>query len=131
MSLEFYDYHGVPVAYTDDEEHIYSFDGRPVAYICGSRVYSYRGRQLGHFDRGLIHDNRGLLVLITPDSRGGTMKPLLRPVPTKNTQRVKPAKKNRRPGSTPLFFLGLCSRITGQQFFPELAISLVHSNEPC
>lgn len=131
MSLEFYDFKGMPVAYTDDDEHIYSFDGRPVAYFFGDSVYSYRGHHLGFFRRGLIHDNRGLLVLITPDSMGSTLRPLLRPMPTKGAQRARPTKRTRRPPSEPLFFLTFSSRISPQQFFPEIAIKLAYCSEAC
>jgi hypothetical protein len=129
MSLEFYDRKGMPVAYTDDDEHIYSFDGRPVAYFYSDSVYSYRGRHLGYFRRGIIHDNGGLLVLITPDSMGGTLKPLLRPLPTKDAQRAIPTKKSRRPRSEPPIFLTISSRTSPQQFFPEVSIKLVYCSK--
>jgi hypothetical protein len=33
MPRPFHNQFGVPVAYTDDDEHIYTFPGQPVAYL--------------------------------------------------------------------------------------------------
>ena len=64
MDITFYDSHGKPTAYTEDNEHIYLFSGKPVAYIDGSSVYSYSGRHLGWFDEGWIRDNSGYCVFV-------------------------------------------------------------------
>jgi hypothetical protein len=33
MSLDFYDMQHKPIAYTDDDEHLYAYCGRPLAYF--------------------------------------------------------------------------------------------------
>ena len=45
--MDFYDRHGNAVAYVDDGEHIYSWDGRPVAFISGEHVYTFSGNFIG------------------------------------------------------------------------------------
>lgn len=50
MILNFYDRDRKPIVYTDDDEHLYAYCGRPVAYFYEGSVYSYPGRHLGfHF----------------------------------------------------------------------------------
>ncbi|WP_426215202.1 4-fold beta flower protein [Pseudomonas sp. DWRC2-2] len=79
MSLDFYDRDRMPIAYTDDDEHLYSYCGRPVAYIHEGSIYSYPGHHLGCISDGVIRDNHGHIVLYTADSRGGCEKPYLLP----------------------------------------------------
>lgn len=79
MSLDFFDRDRIPIAYTDDDEHLYSFCGRPVAYIHEGSIYSYPGHHLGCISDGVIRDNHGHIVLYTADSRGGCVKPYLLP----------------------------------------------------
>ena len=79
MSLDFYDRDRKPIVYTDDDEHLYAYCGRPVAYFYEGSVYSYPGRHLGFISDGVIRDNNGHIVLYTADSRGGGMKPYLPP----------------------------------------------------
>ena len=57
--MVFYNSTGRAVAYTDDNENIFLFNGIPVAYFYGNLVYSYRGVQLGRFENGWIRDKKG------------------------------------------------------------------------
>ena len=92
MSLDFYDYNGTPIAYTDDETHIFTFSGEPVAYIDGDSVYSFRGSHIGRFDSGLIRDNGGDVVFFTDGASGGPLKPLKKLKPLKGLKKLKPLK---------------------------------------
>jgi hypothetical protein len=61
MEVALYNKKGKPVAYlTDDGRTIYLWDGSPVAYLDGDRVYGWNGRQLGWFTNGTIFDVYGL-----------------------------------------------------------------------
>lgn len=53
MSLDFYDRNGRPYAYSDDGEHIFTFNGKPVAYICEDSIYRFDGQHVGYFESGM------------------------------------------------------------------------------
>jgi hypothetical protein len=60
--LTLFDAQGTPVAYVDfeDERTIYSFDGRPLAYLDeGKNIYGFNGRHLGWFEDGVVWDHKG------------------------------------------------------------------------
>ena len=44
MELYFYDSGGKPVIWTPDEEHIFSWAGKPLAFMRNGKVYRYSGR---------------------------------------------------------------------------------------
>lgn len=92
MSLDFYDATGRPYAYSDDGETIFTFDGRPVAYIDGDSIYSFSGAHLGFFQNGHIWDHTGNAVLFTDGATGGPMKPLKALKPLKGLKQLKPLK---------------------------------------
>lgn len=117
MSIDFYDRERTPIAYTDDNEHLYAYCGRPVAYIHEGSIYSYPGRHLGSISEGVIRDNHGHIVLYTAESRGGAMKGMLLPVPPKGLKQMRYLKCRRRPKLESLFRLSCWSQIPGQQFF--------------
>jgi 4-fold beta-flower domain-containing protein len=96
VALTFYDSRGIPVAYTSDDEHIYTFTGKPVAYLHQGSVYSYAGRHLGRFINGWIRDNRGDAVFYTNVARGGPLKPLKKIKPIKSVRQLRPLKAIRQ-----------------------------------
>lgn len=56
---------GEPVAYIahDDEDTIYTFGGRPCAYIDdGDNIYGFNGRHLGWFEDGIVWNHSGRRV---------------------------------------------------------------------
>jgi hypothetical protein len=77
MALHFYNRHGEAIAYTDDGTHIYSWGGKPLAYIADDKIYSFAGQFRGWFNDGWIRDAAGNTMLFTRDARGGRLKPLL------------------------------------------------------
>lgn len=92
MSLDFYDRKGIPVAYSDDGEHIYTFDGRAAAYLSSGSVYAYAGNHLGRFESGLIRDNAGNVAFFSEGSRGGPIKPIRQIKPIKGVKQIRPIK---------------------------------------
>ena len=50
--MTFYNKNGKPIAYTEDNEHIYLFTGQPVAYFYGDAVYGFNGHHIGWFENG-------------------------------------------------------------------------------
>jgi hypothetical protein len=90
--IDFYDRHGNPIAYSDDGEHIYTFDGHPAAYFHNGLIYSFSGSHLGRFANGLARDNDGNTVFFTEEASGGPVKPLRKLKPLKGLRRLKPLK---------------------------------------
>jgi hypothetical protein len=114
MPLDFYDSNGRPYAYSDDGEIIFTFGGRPVAYIDGGSVYSFNGRHLGFLENGQIWDQSGSAVLYTDGASGGPMKPLKALKPLKGLKQLKPLK-----GLKELKPLKPLKGMTWSQFPPE------------
>ena len=88
--MTFYDYHGTPIAYTEDNETIYLFTGEPVAYFYENAVYSFSGVHLGWFEDGWIRDLSGECVFFTENATGGPIKPLEQLKPLKGLKQLKP-----------------------------------------
>lgn len=65
MAFRFYDSTGKEIAYTDDGEHIFSFSGRPVAYLFENSIYSFSGKHLGFLKDGIVRNNIGEVVFFT------------------------------------------------------------------
>ena len=62
----FYNRSGSAVAYLDnDAKSIYLFNGLPVAWLSGDRVYGYNGRYLGWYQTGWVYDRSGHPALFT------------------------------------------------------------------
>ncbi|MCR5767283.1 MAG: hypothetical protein K6G45_02190 [Lachnospiraceae bacterium] len=115
--MTLYDSSGRAVAYCDDGDTIYLFNGIPVAYFFGSRVYGFRGQHLGNISDGWIRDNRGLCVFFTENATGGPLKPIKRLKPIKNVKHVKPVKAVRHvPFLKPADKISW-SNLSGERFF--------------
>lgn len=52
---------GEPKVYisVEEEESIYSFDGRPLAYLDGTNIYGFNGHHLGWFEDGIVWNHQG------------------------------------------------------------------------
>lgn len=92
MAHSFYDQQGTPLIYTEDDEHLYSFNGKPLAYIHGNSIYSYSGNHLGWFENGWIKDSNGYFFLFSEHATGGPLKPLKKLKPLKGLKQLKPLK---------------------------------------
>lgn len=79
---------GQPVAYIADDLTIYLWSGKPVAYLHSDDVYSFNGKHLGWFVRGLVYNHDGEVV--------GAIRSRLRSVPQispiKSIKEIKPIK---------------------------------------
>jgi hypothetical protein len=96
MSIVFYDYQGTAIAYCDDGEHIFTYAGRPAAYLKDGSVHAFSGAHLGRFENGLVRDNYGAVVFFT-DTVTGTGLYIVRPIrkikPLKGTRQLVPSKQ--------------------------------------
>jgi hypothetical protein len=100
MELTFYDRNGQPYCYTIDGQHLFTFDGMPVAYLYDESVYSFDGIHLGWYVNGWIRDSDGQCVLYSEDATGGPSKPGRAGKPGKAGRAGLPGKAGRqgRPG---------------------------------
>jgi 4-fold beta flower protein len=92
MALDFFNRNGEAIAYTDDGTHIYSWGGKPLAYIADDKIYSFAGQFRGWFNEGWIRDAAGNAMLFTRSARGGPLKPLLQLTPLKALKELHPLK---------------------------------------
>lgn len=116
--MTFYDYRGIPVAYTDNAQDIYMFSGEPVAYIADEAVFSFDGKHLGWFENGWLRDLNGNCVFFTEDTNGsGPIKPIKNIKPVKSVKNVKPIKSIKEVRQIkPIKSLGWTS-LSGKDFF--------------
>lgn len=91
--MTLYDRSGTPTAYSEDGEHIYLFNGQPVAYFYENTVYGYNGHQFGWFENGWVRDLQGKCVFFSENATGsGPVKPVKKVTPVKSVKRIKPVK---------------------------------------
>lgn len=90
--ITYYDKNGNPFCYTEDDCHIYDFDGNPIAYIDHENVWNYDGKHLGFIYKGWIIDHSGKYLLFSEQSTGGPLKPLKGLSPLKGLKALKPLK---------------------------------------
>lgn len=90
--MNLYDRYGRPFAYSDDGEHIYSFSGKPLAYVRGDSIYRPDGRHAGFLDGGKVVDPMGNTLLFTDGASSGPLKPLLGMEPLKGFKAMFPMK---------------------------------------
>lgn len=117
MTIDFYSKTGEPIAYTEDNEHIYLFSGAPVAYLSGDAVYAFSGQHIGWFEDGWIRDKKGSCVLFSAETHGGPIKPVKRIKPIKGVKRIKPIKGVRQIKSVKAVKGLSWSPLSGKQFF--------------
>ena len=117
--MTFYDSTGTPVAYCDDGEKIWLFDGTPAGYLKGSLVYSYGGTLLGRFDSGWVRDNDGCCALFTESASGGPAKPAKRYMPVKQAKRNTPLKRNTYIVPNRKIDRSAWSDLSGEEFFEQ------------
>jgi hypothetical protein len=88
--ITLFDPDGNPVAYVapDDENTIYLWSGKPVAYLEGENIYGFNGKHLGWFEEGIIWDHEGNRVGFIK----GTLPVLAKFEPSKASKQFKPFK---------------------------------------
>jgi len=117
MEIDFYDKSGEPIAYTDDGMNIYTFPGKPVAYLDGNVVYSFCGKHLGWFENGWIRDTKGKCVFFTKGATDGPLKPVKKEKPAKHFKHEKPVKGVKHVKSVKEVKALSWSTLSGEQFF--------------
>ena len=115
--MTLYDCSGRAVAYSEDGETIYLFNGRPVAYFYADMIYGFNGRQLGTINNGWIRDNNGLCVFFTENAYGGPVKPVKHVKPVKSVKYVKPVKSVRHVPHAKAVDRLSWSSLSGERFF--------------
>ena len=96
MPMTFYEHSGKPIAYTEDDVHIFLYTGYPVGYLFDDSVYSYSGRHLGTVRMGWIRDHAGNGVFFTDEAlNGGPPLPQKQVKPPKLLKKPKPLKGRR------------------------------------
>ena len=94
MKLCFYNQEGNLFGYCEDETYIYTFDGKPVAYIDVEDVYAFKGTHLGYLEDGNVWDRNGNMLLFTDNSKFGVgpLKPKKSLKPKKGLKSLMPLK---------------------------------------
>jgi|APSaa5957512535_1039671.scaffolds.fasta_scaffold56645_1 hypothetical protein len=117
MNLTFFDQSGTAVAYSEDEQTIYLFDGRPVAYLDDDSAYSFSGEHLGWYLRGWILDNVGYCILFTDNASGGPFKPFKGFKPFKDFKKSKPIKEFKKHKPQKQSIKSSWSDVSAEEFF--------------
>jgi hypothetical protein len=117
MTINFYDNSGTAIAYLADERHIYTFSGKPVAYLDGEAVYSFSGEHIGWFEEGWVRDTKGKCVFFTESASGGPVKPVKKVKPAKGVRHVKPVKGVKHVKSVKAVKSFSWSQLSGEHFF--------------
>lgn len=116
--MTFYDLYGKAIAYCEDNENIYLFNGQPVAYLHQDSVYSFNGNQFGWFEDEWVRDLNGKCVFFTEYTTGSVpVKPLKHAIPVKHVKHVKPNKNVRDVKKVKAMKSSNWSKLSGIQFF--------------
>ena len=116
--MTFYDSRGNAVAYLSDDDTIYLYGGKPVAYLHGPLVYAFSGKQLGRFENGWVRDNNGCCVFFNDGKTyGGPVKPVTHVKPVKSVARVKSLKSVRQVPRVKSVDSLAWSSLSGEGFF--------------
>lgn len=87
--IALYNSAGEPVAYiADTDSTIYLWSGKPVAYLHSDEVYSFDGKHLGWFVKGLIYNHEGEVVAAIRSR----LKNVPQIAPIKSIKEIKPIK---------------------------------------
>ena len=118
--MTFYDSHGEPIAFSDNGVDIYTFRGKPVAYLNDNKVYGFNGHHFGWFENGWIRDKSGRCVFFTENATGsGPAKPAKSVKPVKSVKSVKPVKSIKQVASAKAANSLSWSQLSGVQFFEQ------------
>ena len=90
--MTFYNNNGNPIFYSDDNEHLFDFNGRTLGYFSNGSVFNYNGNHLGWFENGWLIDHYGNYTFFNEDASGGPMKPMKSMKPMKGMKEMKPMK---------------------------------------
>ena len=117
MSYIFYNKIGSPTAYTEDNCHIFLFNGETVAYIHKDSVYSYSGKHIGFYKDGWIRDNNGKCVFFKKNAKNGPSRAIQDIGPIKSPKAKIPIKNPRENKPKNLEIKQYWSEVSSKQFF--------------
>lgn len=120
--MTFYDLHGKPIAYLDDDgETIYLFTGEPVAYLPGDEtIYGFNGHHFGWLKNGWVRDLEGYCVFFTEEASGsGPIKPMKHMLPMKHMKKMKQMKHTKQMKKMKHTDKLSWSKLSGAQFFVQ------------
>ncbi|HEY3295667.1 MAG TPA: hypothetical protein VGL38_09515 [bacterium] len=119
MELSFYDQNGDAIAYCEDGENIFLYDGQVVACFDKDRqcVYAYSGRYLGRFSSGWVRDLDGDYLLFTSQATGGPRKPNIMKPPRKAPKKSVPTRLAKHYASCLIIKATAWSKLTAMDFF--------------
>ena len=85
--IALYESDGTPVAYiaVSEDSTIYTWSGKPVAYLDGDNIYGFNGKHLGWFQDGKLYDHQGKIA-------GATAKVAVAPPKPERVKAVKQIK---------------------------------------
>lgn len=119
MSNIFYSKSGTPVAYIEDESHIFLFSGECVGYVYEDSIFSFNGRHLGFFRDGWLRDNNGKCVLFIKNAKNGPERRRKDIGRVKNLKAKIPFKKPREKQPKKLEIKQEWSELSLLQFFDQ------------
>jgi hypothetical protein len=100
--VSLFDFKGRPTAYVAEDQTIYLWEGKPVAYLDGQdkdipSIYGFNGKHLGWFRDGIMYDNEGYPVggikeAFTSPTQLEPLKGLKELKPLKSLKELKPLK---------------------------------------
>jgi len=120
MSTGLFDVSGEPVAFIDDDgETIYSYQGKPLAWISEDAIYNYKGKYLGWIENGWIYDLTGRPSLFHNEVTGGPRLPIRKIEPIKGIKQILPIRPIKQIQTIrPIKTVGW-SELSGIQFFSQ------------
>lgn len=117
--MEFYSRYGDAICYCQDGQHVFLWDGSPVAFLSDGKVYSFTGAVLGWFDNGWLYDRQNAPALFSASASGGPVKPVRKVKPVKSVKRVKPVKGVKHVAPVRPVRKMQWSSVTGPEYFQQ------------
>lgn len=114
--MVFYNKKGNAIAYTEDDIHLYLFNGEPVVYFYNEKIYGFNGKHLGWFENGWIRDLKGKCVLFYQNAVGGAKKPNIQEQPNKSIKKSIPIKKKKKRVKIKNIYHSSWSHLSGEDF---------------
>jgi len=117
VSITFYDRSGAPIAYSEDDRHMYLFGGEPVGYLDAEAFFSYRGELLGWFEDGWLRDKDGRCIAYSDQAAGGPPLPEKLRRPSQSVRQTLPLLERQDPRPLRPMHSNAWSTLTAQDFF--------------
>lgn len=120
MIITFYDRNGSAIAYSDDDVHVFLFDGEPVGYLEDDAMYSYPGELMGWFEGGWLRDKDGRCVAFSEQAQGGPPHAVAERKPHPALKQALPPQQRRDPRALRPIHSNAWSSLSATDFFSHL-----------